>query len=828
MYKSISVVKECVSCKTCKLVCPTDAITYVLNKRGFCIPKVDKEKCINCGKCFNVCPAVKHMKHHVVTSLPVLARNSNELDESSSGAVFPIISKYILKNNGVVYGAAFNEKFNVEHIRVDNEKDLIKLKGSKYVLSELKSNFLCVKEDLKKGKLVLFSGVPCQISALKSFLEKDYDNLYTIDVICHGSPSNYLWKKYLAQLKKEHNSKIVRVEFRNKNNGWSNPHTVITFANGEIIDTTIFDNPYCQAFLRCMILSDGCYNCKYTVFRQLSDITLGDYWGYPNTKNYNGISNMMINTIKGKKLYELIKNQLVELPNITPSETVNSNYPLIHSGLPHYNYKNYNINSNDIISEIKNNLNEIYGLKEDKNGVAILNFHYENYNYGANLVAYSLSEIIKKIGYKPYVINFDPFDDFKPIERYRTIEFINFRNKYLNMTPRFRNREDLKILNNYFDKFVVGSDQVWRKVITNNNMFTYFFDFLDFDKKIISYAASFGKSEFEGTEEDSKYVKILLKKFNSISVRENDGQKILKDKFDIKSMVMVDPTLLLTVDDYKKIYVENNEKNYVAIYCLFDEEVINSVHLKKLFNNKKILNIKGYNEKFNFGTIFKYNSIGKWISGIKNSDFVITDSYHGVLFSLLYNKEFICIGNSSVSYSRFKSIIENISEDIAKRMFYSIDEVTDLSKLDRLNYSKINERIKKMRENSVFWLKKSFNKKKGITRECYNALIDVFNLSNELQIRTNEIVKTNNKIIELNNSISNLNSKNSELSSAVCNITNEYVKFKRINDDLNKLLDSEKLINRELNEKINKIVNSKSWKVTAPIRNFNTKLRGKK
>jgi len=842
MNKNVSVVKECVSCKTCKLVCPVEAITYKLNKRGFYVPRIDKEKCIKCGKCLKVCPAIKSLQHHDISVLPVLTSNNKDLNTSTSGAVFPIIAKYILENKGTIYGASFDEKFNVKHIRIDNEKDLINLKGSKYVLSDLNNIFLKVKEDLDKKKMVLFSGVPCQISALKSFLIKDYENLYTVDLICHGSPSDYLWKKYLIQLKKEYNSDIVNVEFRNKNLGWTNPHTIITFANGKKIDTTVYDNPYCQAFLRCMILSDGCYDCKYTRFRQLSDFTLGDYWGYPNNDNYNGITNMIINTLKGKKVYELIKNKLIELPNVDLNETINCNYPLIHSGLAHYNYKNYNINKENIIGEILYNLSELNGLKEDKNGVAILNFYYENYNYGANLVAYSLSEIIRRIGYNPYIINFDPFDDLKPIERYRTIGFIKFRNKYLNMTPRFRNKEDLKVLNKYFNKFVVGSDQVWRKVITGSNMYAYFFDFVDFDKSIISYAASFGKNEFEGTEEESKSIKLLLKKFNSISVRENDGKKILKDKFNINSVVTIDPTILLTVKDYEKIYEENNKKGYVAVYCLFDEEICNSIHLKELFNNKEILNIKGYNEKFPFGTVFKYNSIGKWLSGIKNSDFVITDSYHGVLFSLLYNKEFICIGNASASYSRFKSIIENISYDISRRMFYSIDEITDLSKLDKLNYEKINKRIWKLRTNAIYWLKNAFNTEKNITNECFDALVKVDKFSGELITKEQEVRELSDELItkeqkvselsirinELSNSILNLSSKNNELSDRLNDITSEYEKMKKMYDDTNVELNEVIKQNSELNDKINRIINSKSWKVTAPIRNFNTRIRGKK
>ena len=212
------------------------------------------------------------------------------------------------------------------------------------------------------------------------------------------------------------------------------------------------------------------------------------------------------------------------------------------------------------------------------------------------------------------------------------------------------------------------------------------------------------------------------------------------------------------------------------------------------------------------------------------------------MFSLLYNKEFICIGNASASYSRFKSIIENISYDISRRMFYSIDEITDLSKLDKLNYEKINKRIWKLRINAIYWLKNAFNTEKNITNECFDALVKVDKFSGELITKEQEVRELSGELItkeqkvselsirinELSNSILNLSSKNNELSDRLNDITSEYEKMKKMYDDTNVELNEVIKQNSELNDKINRIINSKSWKVTAPIRNFNTRIRGKK
>ena len=195
---------KCCGCSGCMNICPKNAIIMKEDKNGFKYPIVDKEKCINCGLCEKVCPILNNKKEQQkeIKAYACYNKNIEERLKSSSGGIFILLAKEILKRNGIVFGAAFDENFNVKHISIDNEKDIEKLMGSKYVQSNMGKVYKEVKEFLENGKYILFSGTPCQIEGLKKFLKKDYDKLYTQDIICHGVPSPKIWQMYLEYQKK--------------------------------------------------------------------------------------------------------------------------------------------------------------------------------------------------------------------------------------------------------------------------------------------------------------------------------------------------------------------------------------------------------------------------------------------------------------------------------------------------------------------------------------------------------------------------------------------------------------------------------------------------
>lgn len=817
---------KCTGCYNCEKLCPTKAIKITVTN-GKYIKKIDLDKCINCEKCNESCPVNESAeKSECMQTYVGRLMDENLINKSSSGGIFGEIAREAIKNGWIIYGAGFDEEFKLEHKRVCNIKELDKILKSKYVRSNLKNTFELTERDLKEGKNVIFSGTPCQIAALKMYLKNDYDNLYTIDLICHGTPRNDIWEKYIKELQEKFNSKIIEIDFRYNNPKEPEKNYYIKFNNGKEINMILYDSIFGKAFLQNMILYDSCYNCNFSNSSNYSDITLGDAHGYVNEKYPVKRSLIITHTNKGNKLFETIKDRLILFDDFSKDALVNSNYPIIYPAIPHYNSDNIEVGKGKSIIEILDtNLKDKYKkMQYNKKNVAILNFHYENYNYGANLVAYSLSKVIEKLGYIPYIIDYDPFLPLDTMARYRTKALLDFRIKYLNMTPNIYDGAELKVLNKYFDTFIVGSDQVWRKAITKENMFRYFLDFVDYDKRCISYGASFGNSNFEGTEEEKAKAKILLKKFSDISVRELDAINIVKDNFKNEAKVVLDPTLLLTKEDYTIFKPKSKKEGYIAYYVLFDQQDGFLEEMHKLFPDKELVNIKGQKEIVPLlgREEFKYNSMEEWISGIKNADFIITDSYHGLLFSLLFNKEFICLANNSKAKSRFDSLVNIIGGNIENRLFGELSEIEDINNLKKLDYKIIAGNIKKYRKESMEFLATSLDKtikdndEAMLLNKYYNEIENLKHSIKELNIKNqNEIECIKNE----------LNTRNANEINAMREEMNTSEKMYRNN--INKLMEDKSALNSnitELNDIINGIYASKSWKITKPLRKIMKKI----
>lgn len=306
---------DCYGCGACFNVCPTKAIKMERDEKGFLYPMVDVKKCINCQICEKIC---KIMNKENINNKPRAYACINKDDEiiknSSSGGIFTLIANTILDMNGIVFGAQFDDDFNVVHSYIEDKEQLYKFRGSKYVQSIMGDSYQKAKEFLEKGRIVLFTGTPCQIGGLYKFLQKNYDNLYTQDIICHGVPSPKVWGKYKNEIENKSKSKIKKVNFRDKTYGWNNYSLKIDLENNKSYSELNSNSSYIKSFLSNLTLRDSCYDCKFKTKNRKSDITLADFWGIhkidKDMYNDKGVSLLIINSKKGNTIFEQIKGNM--------------------------------------------------------------------------------------------------------------------------------------------------------------------------------------------------------------------------------------------------------------------------------------------------------------------------------------------------------------------------------------------------------------------------------------------------------------------------------------------------------------------------------------
>lgn len=309
--------EKCCGCGACEQKCPQKCISLKEDNEGFLYPMINQECCIKCNLCEKVCPILLDRKSKIQLSSTYAAINPIEKEraESSSGGLFIAFAKYVIKLNGVVFGARFDSDFNVIHDYTEEESELYLFMKSKYVQSKIGACYIKVSQFLKSGKLVLFIGTPCQIAGLHAFLKKDCGKLITVDIICHGVPSPGVWRKYIDEQKiiKENQIgyKITDIQFREKKmTGWKRFSFMFKYEN-ELIERQYFnDSLWGKCFLSNLFLRPSCHICSFKSLSSESDITISDFWGikniYPLLDDDKGVSALIVNTKKGHDFIEAI------------------------------------------------------------------------------------------------------------------------------------------------------------------------------------------------------------------------------------------------------------------------------------------------------------------------------------------------------------------------------------------------------------------------------------------------------------------------------------------------------------------------------------------
>lgn len=298
--------KDCCGCHACAVICAKRCITMREDNEGFLYPDVDVEACINCGLCEKVCPIINHNEPRRPLKV-YAAKNRNEeiRRQSSSGGIFTLLAETVINNNGVVFGAKFDSDWNVVHSWTESLEDVAAFRGAKYVQSVIGNTYREAKAFLQQGRQVLFSGTPCQIAGLKKYLHREYENLLTVDVVCHGVPSPLFWRTYLLKLNNE-KTPISYVNLRSKKRGWSQYSYVIKTGNKVLYDDYAYKSEFSQGFSLNLTIRPSCYSCVAKSGSSFSDITLADCWGIDKLQfdgnDNKGVSAVLIYTQKGVSL----------------------------------------------------------------------------------------------------------------------------------------------------------------------------------------------------------------------------------------------------------------------------------------------------------------------------------------------------------------------------------------------------------------------------------------------------------------------------------------------------------------------------------------------
>lgn len=306
-------IEHCTGCQACRVACPKNAITMQENEKGNIYPIVDEQLCINCNKCARICPELTPVKLHNKQDnvLAIWVNNSKKRKYSTSGGASFIMAKTIIERGGYFCGAVYCDG-GAEHRICNSVDELYRFQGSKYVHSNVKDVYKEIEALLKDGKEVLFTGTPCQVAALRSYLRKEYETLYCVDIVCHGVPNRKVLGGRIKTIEQSHGKKVVDIRFRDKQPDQHNTCMKYTFEDGSSLSNSFSTDSYSRSFVLNYTLRENCFSCKYSRAERCSDITIADFWGYSPQKlkflSYRkGTSLMIVNSEKGNRLFNEIK-----------------------------------------------------------------------------------------------------------------------------------------------------------------------------------------------------------------------------------------------------------------------------------------------------------------------------------------------------------------------------------------------------------------------------------------------------------------------------------------------------------------------------------------
>ncbi len=762
---------DCTGCSACANICKTHAISMEFDENGYIKPYIDSALCSNCNHCVDVCPTLNTVINRNDLKIPYAVWAKDEYRcSSSSGGFFSEIAHYFLSENGVVFGAAWTDNFFVEHIFIDKEDDLWKLQHSKYAQSNVVNSFPVVKDFLAKNKLVLFSGTPCQIAGLKSYLGDFFYSqcLFTVDVLCFCVPPVTLFRKYLNETYGMENVKYVT--FRDKHSGWSPYGYKLELKNGEVVYPTEkgwTKDMYQNLFHSTCCKNSVCDNCKFADFPRQGDFSIGDFWGInQHDVSWNdgkGTSLVIVNNKKAEELFGKLKSNLKRVQQVPDSWYRNKGNHIGSDGRMG-NGKFDRFMSLQKTHSFSEAVDYVTGDKHDIGVVCWL-----NKNFGNQLTYFALYKALNNWGYSTILI--DVPGDCTAGQRDSKIDISDYFENWLRVPypvwDTFVHASDKMSLLSQNEKcrmFMLGSDQFLRSNFITAMNFHQCMDWVYSNKYKIAYASSFGCSYFEGDDRLRSRVSFFLNRFQKISVREPSGVDVLKNDFGIDAVSVLDPVFLCDVPEFKRLAdygrLRIPEKKYTFAYILDKTKERSAIveYVANIVSDCCSISIAdgGMNNVDDDWLIPMLDNakVEEWICALYNCDYFITDSFHGLCFALIFHKQFFVVFNKWQwrGIERIKEILDLFG--LQDRLVENIDELKSKNLIDcKIDYENIEKRLNAERKKSLDWLKSAIQDEKNFKASdgVYDILIDV---KRELldEIKTARDASSG-RLLELNSSL---------------------------------------------------------------------------
>lgn len=705
--------EKCVACGACENICPTNAIVMKYDENGFMYPCIGEE-CTHCGKCKSVCQVIKPIELYNEPDAYAVWNKKEEIrKKSSSGGFFSIIAQYVINKGGIVFGAVYANDFKSVYIsEAKTMTEVALMRGSKYVFSETRNSFQLVKKYLDEGKYVLYTGNPCEVAGLIGYLGKPYERLITCDFVCHGANSVKAYRSWLKEF--TGNQKIKTLDFRDKSvYKWSTTATAY-LENGEEIRQDHENCFWYKGFLEGVTIRENCSECPYAKSERVADFTMADAWQIGRiNKAYNdqwGTSLVLVNSKKAKSIYETIRYEMALCEKISLAEIRKYNGYLNHPQLAHPSRKFFFSHLDK--DGYHKSLWYGRGLRWD---VGIVGWWFAS-NYGSALTYYVLGKSIEQMGKSVIFIPVPQLNNHNWDVDTQIVE--KFMAKHFRIAKK-RQYDNLKEVNQFCDSFLLGSDQMWTESTTKLVGYSFFLDFADKEKKKIACATSFGASKFNSDLKMRYTARDYLKQFDAISVRENSGVEICRDKFGINAEQIIDPIFWEGEKIFDEIIIKNDcndlPERYLLCYMLDpDCEKRDLVQYVAKKNQLKILTVFGLKEyegaknNWNIGAIVEKPTIEEFLLLIKNCEFLLTDSHHGTCLGIIFHKNYFAIGNEKRGIDRFTTVAKKLgTTDRILSLPTNYDVIDQISEID---YKEVDARLNQEVMRAKEWLINAFEK----------------------------------------------------------------------------------------------------------------------